>query len=177
MEELIAKRYADALLSIASESERELFIESLNGVSNSFNNREIVTLFKSPIVSVANKVDLIVETLGKQPNTKLVNFIKLLGEHDRLSLIPHIADKLNAQIQKESNLYRGVIKAKEQLSEEKIKQLEDTLKRYTGSSINLSQEESELDGLRVDVEDLGIEVNFSKERVKEQLIDFVMKSQ
>jgi F-type H+-transporting ATPase subunit delta len=30
--------------------------------------------------------------------------------------------------------------------------------------------------LRVSVDDLGIEVNFSKQRVKEQLIDFIKKS-
>ncbi|HEO99316.1 MAG TPA: F0F1 ATP synthase subunit delta, partial [Epsilonproteobacteria bacterium] len=42
--------------------------------------------------------------------------------------------------------------------------------------IKLDQEKSDLDGLRVTVDDLGIEVNFSKQRVKEQLIDFIKKS-
>jgi len=91
--------------------------------------------------------------------------------------MPDIAQVLNAQIQKESNAYDGVISSKEKLDADSIVKLEDTLKRYTGSSIKLSQKKSDLDGLRVDVDDLGIEVNFSKERVKEQLIDFIMKSQ
>jgi F-type H+-transporting ATPase subunit delta len=80
-------------------------------------------------------------------------------------------------MQKESNEYDGVISSKEKLDADAVATLEATLKRYTGSSIKLSQDKSDLDGLRVDVNDLGIEVNFSKERVKEQLIDFIMKSQ
>ena len=54
--------------------------------------------------------------------------------------------------------------------------MEKTLKKYTGSTIKLTQEKTDLDGLRVSVDDLGIEVNFSKQRVKEQLIDFIKKS-
>ena len=51
-----------------------------------------------------------------------------------------------------------------------------SLKKYTGSTIKLTQTQSEVEGIRVAVEDLGIEVNFSKQRVKEQLIDFITKS-
>jgi len=56
--------------------------------------------------------------------------------------------------------------------------LEESLKKYTGgSTIKLKQTQSDYDdGIKVAVEDLGIEVNFSKQRVKEQLIDFITKS-
>jgi len=54
--------------------------------------------------------------------------------------------------------------------------LESSLKSYTGSTIKLTHKKSDLDGIKVTVDDLGIEVNFSKERVKEQLIDFITKS-
>ena len=91
-------------------------------------------------------------------------------------MIPEIAKVLNAQMQKESNVYGGIIRSREKLEKGDIAKLEETLKRYTGSTIELNQKKSDLDGLRVAVDDLGIEVNFSKERVKEQLIDFIMKS-
>jgi F-type H+-transporting ATPase subunit delta len=54
--------------------------------------------------------------------------------------------------------------------------LQNSLKTYTGSTIKLTQTQSDVEGIRVPVEDLGIEVNFSKQRVKEQLIDFITKS-
>ena len=177
MEELIAKRYVDALLSIADKKERTLYVKAINGIAESYGDPKVDAMVDAPIISTDAKVDTLLASLGKDADTKLTNFIKLLGEHKRLGLIPEIAKVLNAQIQKESNKYDGIISSKETLDAGEIGKLEETLKRYTGSSIKLNQKKSDLDGLRVDVDDLGIEVNFSKERVKEQLIDFIMKSQ
>ena len=177
MEELIAKRYVQALLAVADKQERETYIKLLNGIADSFSSPEVQEVIEAPIVSKDEKVDVVLSALGKKADSKIVNFIKILGEKKRLDLIPQIAAILNAQVQKESNSYEGIINSKETLEEDEVSKLEKTLKRYTGSKITLTQEKSDLDGLKVAVEDLGIEVNFSKERVKEQLIDFIMKSQ
>jgi F-type H+-transporting ATPase subunit delta len=177
MEELIAKRYVQALLSIADKDERKMYIKSLNGIAKSFESPEVSAMIKAPIISSETKVDAVLSALEKKADEKFVNFIKILGDKKRLDLIPAIAEILNAQVQKENNKYDGVISSKETLDADEIKKLEATLKRYTGSTIKLKQKKSDLDGLRVAVDDLGIEVNFSKERVKEQLIDFIMKSQ
>jgi len=177
MEELIAKRYVDALLSVADKKQRVKYVTAINGIAESYSDPKVDTMVEAPIISTESKVDTILSSLGKDADSNLTNFIKLLGEHKRLGLIPEIAKVLNAQIQKESNSYTGIIKSNKKLDEIEIARLEKTLDRYTGSKIKLSEELTDLDGLRVDVDDLGIEVNFSKERVKEQLIDFIMKSQ
>jgi|LGVE01.1.fsa_nt_gb F-type H+-transporting ATPase subunit delta len=177
MEELIAKRYVDALLSVSNKKERAQYVAVINGIAESYSDPKVYEMVEAPIISVEKKVDTLFESLGKNVDAKLTNFIKLLGEHKRLGLMPQIAKVLNAQIQKESNSYTGIIKSNTKLDVAEIAKLEKTLDRYTGSKIKLSEELTDLDGLRVDVNDLGIEVNFSKERVKEQLIDFIMKSQ
>ena len=176
MEELIAKRYVDALLSVSDEKEQSLYVETFNNLTQSVGDDQVAFMIDAPIIASSDKVAALIATLGDKPNAKLVNFIKLLGEHKRLGLIPAIANVLNTNIQKKNNSYSGFINSKEELANEKITQIEETLKRYTGSDIKLEQKQSDIDGLRVDVEDLGIEINFSKERVKEQLIDFIMKS-
>jgi F-type H+-transporting ATPase subunit delta len=130
----------------------------------------------SPIVAAEKKTEMILSALGNEADAKLVNFIKILGENKRLDLIPAIAKVLNADLQKESNQYEGVLKSSKKLEKEELAKLEKTLEKYTGSKIKLKQEKTDLDGLRVSVDDLGIEVNFSKQRVKEQLIDFIKKS-
>lgn len=177
MEELIAKRYVDALLSVADKKERAKYVVAINGIAESYSDPKVDAMVVAPIISTEVKVDTLLASLGKDTDTKLSNFIKLLGEHKRLGLIPEIARVLNAQMQKESNEYDGIIKSNKKLDSIEIAKLEKTLNRYTGSKIKLSEELTDLDGLRVDVDDLGIEVNFSKERVKKQLIDFIMKSQ
>ena len=173
MEELIAKRYARALSSV-SKNIKDI-AEELNVLTEAISSEEVMTALTSPIVSPEKKTEMILSAISDDDAT-LVNFIKILGENRRLELIPAISKVLNADLQKESNKYKGVLKSQKKLDKEELSKLEETLKRYTGSTIKLKQEKTDLDGLRVSVDDLGIEVNFSKQRVKEQLIDFIKKS-
>ncbi|MEA3434429.1 MAG: F0F1 ATP synthase subunit delta [Campylobacterota bacterium] len=174
MEELIAKRYATALSSVSKDIAS--IAEVLNVLTEAISSDEVKTALVSPIIPAEKKTEMILSALGKKADVTLVNFIKILGENRRLDLIPAITKVLNADLQKESNQYEGVLKSKETLGDKELSKLETTLKKYTGSTIKLTQEKTDLDGLRVSVDDLGIEVNFSKQRVKEQLIDFIKKS-
>jgi len=174
MEELIAKRYATALSSVSKEVKS--IVEVLNVLTEALSASDVQEVLSSPIVAAEKKTEMILSALGKKADAKLVNFIKILGENRRLDLIPAIAKVLNAELQKESNQYEGVLKSSKKLDKEELAKLEETLERYTGSKIKLKQEKTDLDGVRVSVDDLGIEVNFSKQRVKEQLIDFIKKS-
>lgn len=174
MEELIAKRYAKALAD-ASENVTES-TEVLNVLSEALSTQEARTAILSPIVSQDKKTEMVLASLGEGADEKMRNFIKILGENGRLDLIPSIAKVLNAQLQKESNAYEGILKTSNLLDESAIEELEKSLNTYTGATIKLTQEKTENEGLLISVEDLGIEVNFSKQRVKEQLIDFIKKS-
>ena len=176
MEELIAKRYVQALLSVADKKEISGYIKIINDMAAAFEDKSVLDMIEAPIIKSDDKVSALLAAIEGEKDEKLVNFIKILGEKKRLALIPAIATVLNEQMQKESNSYNGIIESGSKLGKDEISRLEDTLKRYTGSTIKLEQKKSDLDGLKVSVEDLGIEVNFSKERVKEQLIDFIMKS-
>ena len=174
MEELIAKRYATALSSVSKDVKGIASV--LNVLTEVINEEEVKNALTSPIVAAEKKTEMILSALGKDADATLINFIKILGENKRLDLIPAIAKVLNADLQKESNKYEGVLKSSKKLGKEELSKLEKTLEKYTGSKIKLTQEKTDLDGLRVSVDDLGIEVNFSKQRVKEQLIDFIKKS-
>ena len=173
MEELIAKRYASALSSVSKDLSGAL--EVLNLLSEAISTPEVESTLISPIISSEDKTAMILSAMSDDDNT-LVNFIKVLGEKGRLDLIPAITKVLNTDQQRVSNEYEGVVKSASSLDGADLANLEETLKKYTGSTIKLTQEKSDLDGVRVSVDDLGIEVNFSKQRVKEQLIDFIKKS-
>ncbi len=174
MEELIAKRYATALSSASKDITSVAAV--LNVLTEAISANEVKSVLTSPIVSSEKKTEMILAALGKKTDGVLTNFIKILGENKRLDLIPAIAKVLNAELQKASNKYEGIVKSAKALDDKELGKLEQTLAKYTGSEISLKQEKSDLDGLRVSVDDLGIEVNFSKQRVKEQLIDFIKKS-
>ncbi len=174
MEELIAKRYATALSSVSKDV--AAVADVLNVLTEAIATDEVMTALTSPIVAAEKKTEMILAALGDNADKTLVNFLKILGENKRLDLIPAIARVLNTDLQKASNKYEGVLKSSKELGKEELGRLEETLGKYTGASIKLKQEKGDIDGLRVSVDDLGIEVNFSKQRVKQQLIDFIKKS-
>jgi len=174
MEELIAKRYAQALSSVAKELSSVL--DTLNILAEVTSTSEVKLILTSPIIGSEKKTEMILSSLGNDTDKILVNFIKVLGENNRLDLIPAITKVLNSEQQRIANVYEGVVKTTSTLDDKALETLENTLQAYTGSSIKLSQEITEREGLKVSIDDLGIEVNFSKQRVKEQLIDFIKKS-
>ena len=173
MEELIAKRYAQALSSVSKDVAADAAI--LNTLSEAIASDEVKTALTSPIIAGDKKTEMVLAALGKS-DASMTNFIKILGENKRLDLIPVVAKVLNKELQKASNEYEGVVKSANTLDDAALADLEATLQKYTGATVKLTQEQTDLDGIRVAVDDLGIEVNFSKQRVKEQLIDFIKKS-
>lgn len=175
MEELIAKRYVNALSEVATSEQKTEYSEVLNTIAELLKDENMVERLTSPLISSADKTAFVLEGI-KGADSNLENFIKILGENDRLNLIPTIAKTLNQELQEESNEYEGVVTSSNALSEADLEDLQNSLKTYTGSTIKLTQTQSDIEGIRVAVEDLGIEVNFSKQRVKEQLIDFITKS-
>ncbi len=177
MEELIAKRYVNALVDSTSKKDRADFSKILLGMAEAFEDEKVAENLTSPLVSNEQKTSLVLEALGDGANAKLTNFIKIIGENGRLDLLPTISKVLKQAIQKETNKYEGVVTTSTKLDQDALKDLEASLANYTdGASVKLTQEISDIEGIKVSVDDLGIEVNFSKQRVKEQLIDFITKS-
>ena len=175
MSELIAKRYVNALSEVASSEQKVTYSEVLTAIAGLFEDAKIADRLTSPLISSTQKTAFILDGM-KGADSNLENFIKILGENSRLDLIPSIAKTLKQELQKESGQYEGVVTSSNTLSDADLADLQNSLKKYTGSSIKLTQQKSDLEGIKVTVEDLGIEVNFSKQRVKEQLIDFITKS-
>jgi len=174
MEELIAKRYAKALKEVFEDLES--IVALLSVLSEVVSDEEVKRILTSPLLPPEKKAEIIIAALGKNVDQRFVNFIKILAEKNRLHLIPVIAKVLKAELQKIKNMYEGVVETQEKLDTEVLSKLENALEHYTGAEINLLQKICDLDGLHVHVDDLGVEVNFSKKRVKEQLIDFIVKS-
>ncbi len=175
MEELIARRYVNALVEVSSAEERVQYSEILTAIAELFTDDKLKERLTSPLISSEDKTSFILDAV-KGADSNLSNFIKILGENGRLDLIPTISKSLNQELQKERNEYEGIVSASNELGSAELEDLQNSLKKYTGSDISLKQEKSDIDGIKVTVEDLGIEVNFSKQRVKEQLIDFITKS-
>ena len=175
MNDLVAKRYVKALIDGRNSQVVNNISVNLNTISSAFCDEKFISIISSPEVADYAKVDLIISLVDLADET-LKNFIKLLGEKRRLSLLPLIANELNVQIAKMNNNYVGVVYTNQELSNDYISSIEEQFSKKFDVKLSLSQNIGDYDGIKVDIDGLGVEISFSKDRLKSQLIDHILKA-
>ncbi len=176
MTELIAKRYAKALLEVADKKKINEYVSRLTSIAHIVNYSKVKEFIGSPLVKSEEKVSFLLELLGKKPDSVLANLIRVMGAKGRLSLIPDLVNILTLEMKKESNNFLGTVESSKALGKAELSKLGQALSRYSGANIELKQVKSNLDGIKAEVEDLGLELNVSKDRVKESLFDYIQKA-
>lgn len=176
MNELIAKRYAKALMEVSSSKELKEQLAALQSLRKVLALPESVEVVESPLVSGSKKFTLLIEPLEGKIDQKLFNLLRVMSEKGRLDLVSDLADILAFEVKREKNSFEGVVEADEELKKDEIKRLEKVLNRYSGSEIKLKQINTSGDGLYVAVEDLGLELSISKSRIKSDLLDFIQRA-
>ena len=176
MNELIAKRYAKALMELVPQKELAEQLETLRKLQESFSSPEAAELIASPLVSNSRKFELLVAPLKEKIDQRLFRLLEVMSEKGRLDLLPDLTEIFAFEVKKQSNRFEGTVEADEALPKEELKRLEEVLGRYSGAKIKLKQTSKNGDGLRVSVEDLGLELSFSKTRVKSDLLDFIQRA-
>ena len=175
MNDLIAKKYVKALIEGRDSNTITFISTSLNSISTAFSDAKFNSIMSSPEVNDNKKVELVLSLVEKPDNT-LTNFVKLLGEKRRLELLPFIADELNVQIAKMNNTYVGIVYTNKELSSDYVSSIENQFSKKFDVKLSLSQDVCDYDGIKVDIDGLGVEISFSKERLKSQMIDHILKA-
>ncbi len=176
MENLVAKRYVKALIEAVGEKKVKEVADTLSKVAEAFEDPKLREILTSPEVSKAKREAFILSLLGKKADSKLVNFVKTLGIHNRFGLIPDVAEQLKKELQRRANRYEGVVESKKSLDKKLLTELEKSLSKYVDATIVLKQVKSDRDGIKVAIDDLGLEASFSKERVASEMIDHILKA-
>lgn len=175
MNDLIAKRYVKALVDGRDSKAIKALSTSLNTISTAYADEKFNSIVSSPEVSDSKKVELVLSLVKKADET-LTNFVKLLGEKRRLTLLPDIATELDVQIAKLNNEYVGVVYTNQELSKDYVSSIEKQFSKKFDVNLSLSQNVCDYDGIKVDIDGLGVEISFSKERLKSQMIDHILKA-
>jgi len=175
MNDLVAKRYVKALVEGRDVKALTSLGKNLNEISTAFTDEKFNAIVSSPEVTDSQKVEL-VKSLVKKADESLTNLVKLLGEKRRLNLLPSIAKELNIQIAKINNKYVGVIYTNEKLSGDYVSSIETQFSKKFDVNLSLSQNVGDYDGIKVDIDGLGVEISFSKDRLRSQMIDHILKA-
>ncbi|OCL87829.1 F0F1 ATP synthase subunit delta [Aliarcobacter thereius] len=175
MKDLVAKRYVKALLEARDLKEISSFSKKLNSVAKAFSNDKFKSILASSEINEVAKVEFVLSII-ENPEKSLENFIKLLGEKRRLDIIPFVATELENQIAKLNNNFIGVIYTNKELPTKSITSIEEQFSKKFDVKLSLSQNVCDYDGIKVDIDGLGVEISFSKDRLKTQLINHILKA-
>ena len=175
MVELVAKRYVKALMTQRDNDSLNSVYNELVTIASAFKDEKFISIIASTDIAVETKIDLIVSFLNSGSAT-VVNLVKLLAEKKRLDIIPEIVKELSKELAVLNNSYTGIVYTNKELSSEDMDKLNGQFSKKFNVNLSLSQNVCDYDGIKVDIDGLGCEVAFSKERLKSQMIDHILKA-
>ena len=119
MDNLIAKRYANAILTQKNADE---FYELLSTLVGAFSLEKFKAILNSSQISKDEKLKFISSCFDKgKPN--FMNFLKILAQNSRLNLIPQIAQELGRQKALKAQIYEGVVHSPKALHKKELDEL------------------------------------------------------
>jgi len=175
MVDLVAKRYVKALMSQRDDESLLSIYNELKTISTAYNDDKFLLIVSSTEIGISKKIELILSFVDNCSETTN-NLIKLLGDNKRLSIIPDIVDGLKRELSVLNNSYTGVIYTNQKLSQTDIDKLNSQFAKKFDVNLELTQSICDYNGIKVDIDGLGVEIGFSKERLKSQMIDHILKA-
>lgn len=176
MKDLIAKRYVEALIEGSKKADLKAFQTIFSTIATALEDEKLSTIFYSPYMTDEKRVEILLASVENVKSDKIDNIIKLLVEKRRVEVIGEMADSLALILSNESKSYEGVISSNSAIKKDVAKNFETSIGAKLDSKIKFKTTENEYNGVKVEVEDLGIEVSFSKSNVRNQMIQHILKS-
>jgi len=147
-----------------------------SALAESFKDDKFVSIVANPNVNAKEKSEILLEAVKPANSDKLNNLIKLLVENKRISIIPAMAEELQRDLAKTTKTYTGVVYSDSDIDKKVIDELSSGLSKKFDSTISLEFSKTDFNGIKVEVEGLGIEINFSKDRIDSQIIEHIIKA-
>jgi len=176
MEELIAKKYIKALKSNSDVASMENIATIFSTLAESFKDDKFVSIIANPNINAEDKSDILLEAVKSANSNKVNNLIKLLVENKRINVIPAMAKELQKDIAISTRIYSGIVSSDSDINNSLLEELSKGLGKKFDSTIVLTFVKSSFNGIKVSVEGLGIEINFSKDRIESQMIEHIIKA-
>ncbi len=176
MEELIAKKYIKAIVDGSNISDIQNIAAVFSSLAISFKDEKFLNIIDSPNVSSSDKESILLDGVKSAGSEKINNFVKLIVENKRINIIPAIAEEMRKDLARTTKTYEGTVYSDSDIDAKVISELSSGLSKKFDSKITLVFVKNNFNGIKVDVEDLGIEINFSKTRINNQLIEHIIKA-
>ena len=126
-----ARPYAQAIFEHSEE-----WTEDLGRVVNVIKQPNVARLIGSPKLAYKEKAEIFIGLFQGEIQNKTANFLKVLGEAKRLSLLPDILNEYQKLLAKKNKLNNVLITTAFELSEAQEEQLDGLLKKRYGKNLS-----------------------------------------
>jgi F-type H+-transporting ATPase subunit delta len=121
--ETIARPYAQAIYDHSEGWEKDL-----GQLELALETTEVQQLIDSPKLAYKEKTEVFLSLFEGQIESKTSNFIKVLGESKRISLLPHISKEYRKLLSGTKGSSEVLITSAFDLTDEQLKKVTDSLK-------------------------------------------------
>ena len=132
--ETIARPYAQAIYDHSKGWEKDL-----DQLELALETSEVQQLIDSPKLAYKEKTEVFLSLFEGQIESKTGNFIKVLGESKRISLLPHISREYKKLLSGTKGSSEVLITSAFELTDEQLKKVTDSLKVRYGDSLTVEQ--------------------------------------
>lgn len=175
MSDNISNRYIKAILASFSSKDLGELLGALCEINLAFRNNKFKEIINSPMLNSEKKAEFIISAI-KNPSKKCVNLIKILAQNNRLMIIPTLTQRLNYANSRQKNQFEGVIYSKFNISSQQKKALEESFSNKFNAKIVLENCQNDFNGIKINIENLGVEINFSIDRLRNLLSEHILKA-
>lgn len=176
MKENIAKRYVDALVQTSTPAELQGYQTVFQALAQSLKDEKSHELFFSPYVKDEDRVAILLDAVKPAKSEKINNLMKLLVEKRRMNIIDALADSLRLIIAQQTKNYAGIVSSNTAVKKETVKNFETGIGSKIEATLSLEAVKSDYNGVKIEVDDLGLDVSFSKSHVRQHMIQHILKS-
>lgn len=134
----VASRYAVALFDLALEQNQlDGYQKQLAWINDVFLDDTVFQFFSSVKISNSKKKEVLESIIKEHVGTYLVNFLYILIDKRRISLIHTIAKEFHSLCNKHKNIQEGVVYSIRKLAEDEINDIEKAVSEKLESKVEL----------------------------------------
>ena len=142
MAELVSKKWAKALIELASEDEnlsKEEILSDLKGVAETIEtSAELSNVINNPSISTDEKQIVLCKLFQERVKPIVYNFLFVLNLKKRLNIISEIADEYEKELEELKNIVRVDITSAIDLSEDKKMNIRDRVAEKLKKDVKVS---------------------------------------
>ena len=169
-----SRPYAEAIFEIAEQDNSvDSWIKDLALISTSFQDNLIQALIDTPDISQREKAEKFVSIFEGEVSAKTINFLKTLGQANRLKILDNIILNFLELVAKKRNQKNVVVSSAFELESDQLEKIKLAMQKRLGADIIITYavDKTLIGGMKISYEDQVIDLSLKNklESLKTQL--------